>query len=252
MAKQIIVAHFVTEAQAEAVLAAVRPWLRDPPPIDQFREQLDATVEPIWASQCAADHYRAVGRALAELGPSAQRAKTVLRAMEESAASPQMVNYADLLKLDVVRPVLVALDKLERALAPVPVAFSGQQKPAKGPAPRAWYSRFFRDLAKIANGLGIEVTTQGDRERDPYATPFTRFVFAVEKLLPRKAQSSSLVACAKQIERATKASAHEISVEQAFKAYAREIGIEFAFEADAGKIRRKRKPSNPAYRLRDK
>ena len=90
------------------------------------------------------------------------------------------------------------------------------------------------------------MTTQGDRERDPYATPFTRFVFAVEKLLPRKGQSNSLAACAKQIERATKASAHEISVEQAFKAYAREIGIEFAFGADAGEIRRRRKRSNPA------
>jgi hypothetical protein len=180
----------------------------------------------------------------------AQRAKTVLQAMEESAASREMVNYAGLLKLDVVRPVLLALDKLERALGPVPLALSGQQKPAKGPAPRAWYFHFIRYVAKIARGLGIEVTTQGDRERDPYATPFTRFVFAVEKLLPPKGQSKSLVACAKQIERAIKASAHEIGVEQAFRAYAREIGIEFVFKADAReirkKIRRKRKPSNPA------
>jgi hypothetical protein len=35
-------------------------------------------------------------------------------------------------------------------------------------------------------------------------------VFAVEKLLPRKEQSASLVACAKRIDRAVAASAHEI------------------------------------------
>jgi hypothetical protein len=181
MAKQATGAHIVTEAQAKAVLAEVRPWLRHRPRITQFREQLDATVEPIWASHCAVGHYRAVARALAELAPPAKRAKNVLRAMEESAASPEMINYVKILKLDVLRPVLVALDELERALAPVPVALSGQRKPAKGPAPRAWYFHFVRDVAKIARGHGIEVTTQGDRERDPYATPFTRFVFAVEK-----------------------------------------------------------------------
>ena len=32
--------------------------------------------------------------------------------------------------------------------------------------------------------MGIEVTTAGDRSKNPYATPFTRFVFAVEKRLP--------------------------------------------------------------------
>jgi hypothetical protein len=74
------------------------------------------------------------------------------------------------------------------------------------------------------------VTTQGDRERNPYATPFTRFVFAVEKLLPHKGQSSSLAACAKQIERAIKASAHEIGVEQAIKASTNEIVAEQAIE----------------------
>jgi hypothetical protein len=210
MAKQIVVAHFVTGTQAEAVLAEVRPWLRHRPRIAQFREQLDATVEPIWAIHCAAGHYRAVGRALAELGPSAQRAKTVLRAMEKSAASPKMANYTGLLKLDVVRPVLAALDKLEPALALVPPAFSGQQKPRKGPAPRAWYSGFVRDLAEIAKRLGIDVTTGGDWSKNPHETPFTLFVFAVESLLPPEEISDSLAVCAKRIDRAIAASAHEI------------------------------------------
>jgi hypothetical protein len=61
-----------------------------------------------------------------------------------TAASPEMVNYIDLLKLDVVRHVRVALAELDGALTPVPAAFFGQQKPAKGPASRA---------AEAPNGL---------------------------------------------------------------------------------------------------
>src|SRR4029077_3537894 len=79
---------------------------------------------------------------------------------------------------------------------------SAQQRPRKGPAPRTWYADFVRGLAKIAEGIGIKVTTAGDRTDDPHATPFTRFVFAVEKLLPREEQSPSLVACARRIDRA--------------------------------------------------
>ena len=84
---------------------------------------------------------------------------------------------------------------------------------------------------------------------DTHATPFTRFVYAVEKLLPRKAQSNSLTACAKQIERAVKASAHEIDSEQAFMASVQELGSEQAFKAfvrEFRKIRRNRKSSKSA------
>jgi hypothetical protein len=229
MAKKIIVAHFVTEAQAEEVLAVVGPWLRHRPPIGQFREQLDWTVGIAWAAHRVTGHYHAVSMALRESGLSAQRLKTALRATEESSASPEMVNYPALLKLDELRPVLVALDKLEHAQDCVPAAFFGR-KPGKGPAARSWYFGFVCNLSETAKELGIEVTTQGDRERDPYATPFTRFVFAVEKLLPRTEQSASLTACAKQIERAIKASAHEIGVELAIKASLYDVGVEQAIE----------------------
>ena len=102
--KEAIVTQFVTETQAEAILAELRPWLRDRPPIDQFREQLEATVEIIWAIHRATGHYRAVEHgARGSSGGSTQRAKTALRAMEESSASPEMVNYVDLLKLDEVQ-----------------------------------------------------------------------------------------------------------------------------------------------------
>jgi hypothetical protein len=142
--------------------------------------------------------------------------------MEESATSPEMVNYADLLKLNVMSSVRHAVIELDLVLDRVPPAFSGRHKPGKGPAPRAWYFGFVRDLAGIAHGLGIELTIGGGGwSDDTHATPFTRFVFAVEKLLPRETQSGTLGGCAKQIERASKASAHEIGVERAFKAYTR-------------------------------
>ena len=243
-------AHIVSEAEAEAVLAELRPWLRDRPPIDPFREQLEAIVEPIWAIHCAAGHYHAVGMALRKLRLPVQRAKTVLRAMEESATSPEMVNYADLLKLNVMSTVRRAVIELHCALDPVPPAFSGRHKPGKGPAPRAWYFGFVRDLGGIAHRLGIELTIGGGGwSDDTHATPFTRFVFAVEKLLPAQAQSNSLTACAKQIERAVKASAHEIDSEQAFMASVQELGSERAFKAfvrEFRKIRRNRKSSKSA------
>jgi hypothetical protein len=247
---EAVVAHIVSEAQAEAVLEKLRPWLRDRPAIDQFREQLEATVEPIWAIHCAAGHYRAVGTAMWKLRLPVQRAKTVLRAMEESAASPEMVNYADLLKLNVMSTVRRAVIELHLVLDRVPPAFSGRQKPGKGPAPRAWYFGFVRDLAGIAVRHGIELTIGGGGwTNDTHATPFTRFVFAVEKLLPRTAQSNSLTACAKQIERAIKASAQQIDSEQAFMASVQELGSERAFKAfvrEFRKIRRNRKSSKSA------
>lgn len=100
---EAVVAHIFSEAQAEAVLAELRPYLRDRPPIDQFREQLDVTIEPIWAIHRVASHYRTVGRALRKVGLSVQPAKTAQWAMEESSALPEMLNYTDLLKLNEVR-----------------------------------------------------------------------------------------------------------------------------------------------------
>jgi hypothetical protein len=210
-AREAIVAHFVSEAQAEAILAELRPWLWDPPPIDQFREQLEATVEPIWAIHRVAAHYRAADEAFRQFRLSAQRAKTALQSMQDSAAAPEMANFVGLLKLDDVRDALVAVNELESALSHVPAAFSGQQeKRTKGPRPRAWYSGFVRDCVEIAEWIGLPVTTGGRRDGDPKATPFTTLVFEVEKFLPRNLRSNSAAACAKQIDRAIAASASEI------------------------------------------
>jgi hypothetical protein len=207
--KEITMTQFVTESQAKSILAELGLPLRDQRPIDikQFREQLEATVEPIWASHCAAGHHRAVGMALRKLGSYAERAKTVLRATERSAASPEMANYTNLLNLDELRTARLAIIELQLDLSRVPAAFSGKPK---GPPPRAWYSGFVRDLAEIAEELGIDVTTGGDRSKNPHETPFTVFVFAVESLLPPGEDSDSLAACARQIDRAIAASEDEI------------------------------------------
>jgi hypothetical protein len=118
-----------------------------------------------------------------------------------------LANYRGLLKLYDVRAALLAVDTLERDLSQIPSAFSGQQRPRKGPAPRAWYSGFVRDLAEIAEWMGLPVTTRG-RERS--ATPFTIFVFEVEKFLPPNLRSNSLEACRRQIDRAFAAAPGEI------------------------------------------
>ena len=117
-------------------------------PIDQFRDQLKSTVEIIRAILRATGHYRVAGEAFRQLRRSTQQAKTALRAMEESSTAPEMANFIGLLKLDEVSNALVAVNELEQTLRRLPAAFSGRQKPRKGPAPRVWYSGFFATLLK--------------------------------------------------------------------------------------------------------
>ncbi len=71
----------------------------------------------------------------------------------------------------------------------------------KGQRGLAWYVPFVELMTEAAGQLGIKVTTAGDRRADdPYATPFTVFVYHVEDALPEKARSNLLSTCAKRIE----------------------------------------------------
>jgi hypothetical protein len=168
----------VTEAEAEAVLAELRPWLQEPPPFDQFWKQLEMTVARTRVIRQATMYWRRA--AFSQAGRPVPQAKLyffsntpawgVLGVADEPEGDP------------------------ERLLA--------QRRPRKGPAPRTWYPGFVRDLAKIAKGIGIKVTTASGWTDETHATPFTRFVRAVEKLLPREEHSPSFAACAKRIERA--------------------------------------------------
>jgi hypothetical protein len=187
------------------VLSELRPWLRRQPPIDQFQEQLEATVRKFWATRRFAVHLCAANEALRQVRRATLQAKTALRKMEEGSALDMSLSLRAR-----VRDALIPLNELEQGLSKIPRGLSGQQKPRKGPTPRVWYSFFVHDLAEIAGGIGIDVTTAGDRADDPATTPFVRFVFAVEKLLPPGEGSPSLAACAKRIDRAIATSRRQI------------------------------------------
>jgi hypothetical protein len=67
-----------------------------------------------------------------------------------------------------------------------------------------FYSMFMQLMVPMAQRLGMKVSTAGDRIEDPYATPFTVLIYALEGFLPKGARSNSLSACAKRIDRTLK------------------------------------------------
>ena len=211
--------RFVTEEQAESILLGMGVSLNKRSALKNFTAQLEATVETIWAIDCVAGHYHNVAGALTDLHRAddeatlhwaAHEAKNALLEMKASSRLPEMAGYRSLFKLNAFRDLLKATDAvelsagdLESALSQVPTAFSG--RPMAGTKARLfWYPGFVRDLAAIAKAIGVPVTTGGDREGNQHKTAFTKFVFAVEKLLPPERQCESISACAKRIDRAIK------------------------------------------------
>jgi hypothetical protein len=85
------------------------------------------------------------------------------------------------------------------------LAFLVQRPAKKGQRGLLWYDELVRLMVEIAVRLGVKVSTAGDRSSDhdegPYLTPFTALVSWAETLLPTGAQSETLAACAKRIER---------------------------------------------------
>jgi len=219
--------RWVTPEKAKEILKELDPWLNKYPPLGKFTEQLDVTVETIWAIHCVGGHYHKVAGALrqlrrafreaklhgadyeAEFHQAACEAKNAILEMKASTRLPEMSAYRSLLKLNAFRDLLKAtdaeelsVDDLESALTRVPTAFSG--RPVAGStAWLVWYPGFVRDLAVIAKGI-VPVRTQGDREGNQHKTAFTTFVYAVEKLLPPETQCRLLSGCAKRIDRAIK------------------------------------------------
>jgi hypothetical protein len=74
----------------------------------------------------------------------------------------------------------------------------------RGQPALSWYDELVSLMAHVAGLLGIKVSTAGDRAEDPYATPFTIFVFEAEQVLPEEARSESLAGCARRIDRSQK------------------------------------------------
>lgn len=76
-----------------------------------------------------------------------------------------------------------------------------EQSSADGPARRVWYDSVVAGAVLAAQSLGIPLAMGGDRDDNPYDTPFVRLVMGLESLLPSETQSPSMAACSKRIER---------------------------------------------------
>jgi hypothetical protein len=103
-------------------------------------------------------------------------------------------------QLDISLKVVEALeDTCERALVLLSELPARRGRPSLG-----WHTELVSLMMKVAELLGIKVSTAGNRGEDPYATPFTVLVFEAERVLPDGAWSSNLAACAKRIESSLK------------------------------------------------
>ena len=197
--------HLVTHEQAAAILKTVNRSRPEGPPLDDFREQLEAVVEIVWAVDRVTKHWDLADKALPQLHRAARKAESVLLDIQASSNRAEVAGFEDLLHLKDVQNTLAATKHLERALSLLPSALlSGKDKRTRGRRPRHWYRLFVENLSDLAVGIGISATTDGDRVAGK-ETLFTMFVFEVEKLLPARTQSNSLAACAKQIERVREA-----------------------------------------------
>jgi hypothetical protein len=107
-----LIARIVTDTQAEAVLAEVRPWLRHQRPIAQVRAELEATVGTVLLMRLATGFCRTADEAFRQARRSTQQIKTALHAVEGSAAALHMS-----FPLDAVMDALIAVNKLEQALS---------------------------------------------------------------------------------------------------------------------------------------
>lgn len=76
-----------------------------------------------------------------------------------------------------------------------------EQSSADGPARAAWYDPIVEGAVAAAQSLEIPLTIGGDRDHNPYDTPFVRLIMRLESLLPSGMQSPSMAASAKCIER---------------------------------------------------
>ena len=196
--------HLVTEKQAAAILKKVNRSRPKGPPLDDFREQLETVVEIVWAVDRVAKHWNMADKALSHLCRAAIKAETALLDIQASSNRPEVAGFKDLLHLKDVQNALAATKHLEQVLSLLPRAlFRGRGRRKQGRKPRLWYRSLVENLSHIAMGIGISATTDGDRVAGE-ETPFTMFVFEVEKLLPAGTQSHSPAACARQIAREEK------------------------------------------------
>jgi hypothetical protein len=103
-------------------------------------------------------------------------------------------------QLEISLKVIEGLEETcERALVLLSHLPAKRGQPALG-----WYDELVSLMSRMAELLGIKISTAGDRTDDPYATPFTVLVFGAEQVLPEEARSESLAGCARRIDRSLK------------------------------------------------
>lgn len=103
-------------------------------------------------------------------------------------------------QLEISLKMIEGLEKYcEQALALLSELPAKRGQPSLG-----WYDELVGLMMRIAQLIGIKVSTGGDRSEDPYATPFTVLVFEAERVLPEEAWSATLAACARRIDRSLK------------------------------------------------
>lgn len=104
------------------------------------------------------------------------------------------------LTLHVIDSLNVYCDQARKILAHAPAK--------KGQRGLGWYPDYLVVTIRLAEHLGIAITTAGDRtgedDESPYRTPFTLLVYRCEAFLPKGAQSTTLATCAWRIDQALK------------------------------------------------
>jgi hypothetical protein len=201
--------RWVTTKKAKEILEKLGPWLDKRPPLRKFTDRLDATVGTVWPLACIAGLYVNLDGALTPLRSALPAAKFHLSAMETAATEPELFSHLELLNLNKVRTILAAINDLELELIHAPAAFSraADKRPRGRPKRSDWFIGFVRDLAEVAEEIGIPVTTGGNPAAAERQTAFTTLVYEVERVLPKEVRSVSLTACEQRVGRAIRDSA---------------------------------------------
>jgi hypothetical protein len=142
--------------------------------------------------------YGALALQAMDLGFQDEHDLAVIRLLRDAirahhpALSPEEVDR----QLELIREALAALYIWSEDAE----AILRQMGSKKGRRGLSWYDAFFEVLLKAAHGLGIPLTTAGDRSRDPHATPLTVLAHELERSLPNEARAKTFAACAKRVQ----------------------------------------------------
>ncbi|MGO4574105.1 hypothetical protein [Microvirga sp. 2TAF3] len=189
-----------------------------PDPAAAYQELMPAIrfVAGTYWNEVARINRKSVGQRLRELEAALARSAELLVGLNEGLqfdldvevinilAMTKALGRQGILPRDTRRELETGLHVIEAMHATVEQALVvvTMSSSRKGRRQSDWKAELFDLMASVAGHLGIEVTTAGSREANPYSTPFTELVFEIERFLPEGMHSESLAACARRIDRA--------------------------------------------------